>query len=156
MIRNNITRFLDKRNIDYTTFELPKEKLGALKTAELLNVNPDIVFKTIVVVRTNPGKPILAVVPGSKEVDLKALAKFVGEKKLKIPTMKEAEQLTGYQAGGISPLAFINRGFIIVIDESAKQHNKIHVSGGERGLNIRLQTSDLVKLTSAKLAKISK
>ena len=107
-MKNNITRLLDQRKIKYTAFELPAEKLGAEVTAEMLGMPPEIVFKTIVVKREGKGKPILAVVPGNREVDLKLLAKAVGEKKVFLTTQKEAEQLTQLQAGGISPLALIN------------------------------------------------
>jgi Cys-tRNA(Pro)/Cys-tRNA(Cys) deacylase len=87
-------------------------------------------------------------------VDLKLLAAALGEKKVYLPTEREAEQLTGLQAGGISPLALLNKGFQIVIDSSAKGHAEIHVSGGQRGLNIRLGVNDLVKLTNARVASI--
>ena len=153
-MKNNITRLLDQRKIKYTAFELPAEKLGAEVTAEMLGVPPEIVFKTIVVKREGKGKPILAVVPGNREVDLKLLAKAVGEKKVFLTTQKEAEQLTQLQAGGISPLALFNRGFQIVLDQSAQNHLEIHISGGQRGLNIRLPVEDLVKLTNARLAEI--
>src|SRR5687768_4941013 len=106
-IVNNVTRFLDSRKITYTTFEIPAEKLGALEVAELLNVPPETVFKTIVVTREKPKKPILAVIPGPCVVDLKLLAAFLGEKKVYLPSRREAEQLTSLQAGGISPLALI-------------------------------------------------
>ena len=151
----NITRLLDAQKIPYTAFELTPEKHSALETARLLNVPPELVYKTIVVLREGKGKPVLAVVPGAREVDLKALAKAVDEKKLRLPSEREAEQVTGLQAGGISPLALINKGFQVVLDTSAQQHAEIHVSGGQRGLNIRLPVSALVKLTHARLAPIS-
>jgi Cys-tRNA(Pro)/Cys-tRNA(Cys) deacylase len=146
---NNVTRMLDSKKIPYTAFELPAEKLGALETARLLNLSPEQVFKTIVVLREGKGKPILAVTPGDKEVDLKALAKAIGEKKLVLPTEREAEQLTGLQAGGISPLALLQRGFQVVIDLSARAFNEINISGGQRGLNISLPVSALASLTNA-------
>jgi Cys-tRNA(Pro)/Cys-tRNA(Cys) deacylase len=62
--------------------------------------------------------------------------------------------LTGLQAGGISPLALINKGFQVVIDSSAKEHIEIHISGGQRGLNLRLGVNDLIKLTNARVASI--
>lgn len=155
MAKNNVTRLLDQRKIPYEVYELPDAKLGAEKTAELLNVPLDIVFKTIVVTRLESGKPILAVVPGSSDVDLKALAKILSEKKVKTTTQREAESLTGLKAGGISPLALINRGFQVVIDSSAQNFDEIHISGGQRGLNIRLPVSDLAKLTKARFAEIS-
>ena len=132
-IVNNVTRFLDARKIKYQAFDTPADKLGAIETARILNVDPDVVFKTIVVTRDKPKKPILAVVPGPSNVDLKRLAAALGEKKVYLPTEREAEQLTGLQAGGISPLALINRGFQVVIDASAKRHPELHVSGGQRG-----------------------
>jgi len=156
MATNNVTRLLDNRNISYTCFDLPRHKLGAEKVAELLNVPLSIIYKSIVVERKNPGKPILAVVPGDKEVDLKGLAKAVGEKKVSPATQKTAENLTKLQAGGISPLALINHGFQIVMDESILEKEMIHISGGELGVNIRLNPRDLVSLTSASTAKISR
>ncbi|NOQ39606.1 MAG: Cys-tRNA(Pro) deacylase, partial [Anaerolineales bacterium] len=114
-----------------------------------------IIFKSIVIERVNPGKPILAVVPGDKEVNLKALAKVLGEKKVIAATQKNAERLTKLQAGGISPLALINRGFEIVIDDSVLNQETVHISGGELGVNIRLPSRDLVDLTQAAVANIS-
>jgi Cys-tRNA(Pro)/Cys-tRNA(Cys) deacylase len=154
MIKNNVTRLLDAQKISYTAFELPAEKLGALETARLLRVPPEQVFKTIVVTREGKGKPILAIVPGTGEVDLKALARAVGEKKLSLPTEREAEKLTGLQAGGISPLALLNRGFQMVMDSSAESFESIHVSGGQRGLNICLPVSALEDLTHPLIAEI--
>jgi Cys-tRNA(Pro)/Cys-tRNA(Cys) deacylase len=87
---------------------------------------------------------------------LKLLASALGEKKVYLPTEREAEQLTGLQAGGISPLALINKGFQTVLDESAQQFSAIHISGGQRGLNIKLPVTDLLKLTNARLARVSK
>jgi Cys-tRNA(Pro)/Cys-tRNA(Cys) deacylase len=153
---NNITRLLDSRKISYTAFETPVEKLSALETAKFLNVSPETVFKTIVVTRDKPNKPILAVIPGPNSVDLKLLAASLGEKKVHLPTEREAEQLTGLQAGGISPLALLNKGFQVVVDAAAQSYDEIHVSGGQRGLNIKLPVTDLVKLTNARLASISK
>ncbi len=154
MITNNVTRLLDSRKIAYTAYELPVEKLGAEETARILNVPLDMVFKTIVVVREKPGKPILAVVPGTSEVSLKAVAAILGEKKVHLPTQAEAEKLTGLQAGGISPLALVNRGFTVLLDGSALAHEQVHVSGGQRGLNIRLPVKALIQLTNAKTGDI--
>ncbi len=153
---NNVTRLLDQRHIPYRAFELPAEKLGARETASLLGIDPAVVFKTIVVTRDKPRKPLLVVVPGDSVVDLKLVAAAVGEKKVYLPTEREAEALTGLQAGGISPLALINKGFRVLIDESARKHLHIHVSGGRRGLNIQLSLADLEKLTNAQIAPLSR
>ena len=156
LVANNVTRLLDAKKIPYVAFELPAEKLGAVETARLLNVPLDQVFKTIVVVREGKGKPILAVIPGSFEVDLKLLAKVLDEKKLHLPTEREAEQLTGLQSGGISPLALINKGFQVVLDSSVVGFREIHISGGRRGLNIRLPVDALVSLTNARVETITR
>ena len=153
-IKNNVTRLLDSRGIPYTGFELPPEKLSALETARLLGVPPEQVFKTILLEREGKGKPILAVVPGPRQVYLKALARAVGEKKVRLTTERQAEQMTGLQAGGISPLALLNRGFQVVLDDSAQAFPEIHVSGGQRGLNIRLPVMALISLTKALVATI--
>ena len=156
MITNNVTRLLDSRKISYTIFELPVEKISALNTAALLGVPAGIIFKTIVILLEKPKKPVLAVIPGDHEVDLKALASFLGEKKVHLPTQREAETLTGLQAGGISPLALINKGFRVILDSAAQQYEQIHVSGGQRGLNIRLPVAGLISLTNARTAEISR
>ena len=153
---NNVTRLLDSKKIRYTALDTANEKLGAVETARLLNVDPALVFKTIVVTRDKPKKPLLLVVPGTATVDLKAVASAMQEKKVYLPTEKEAERLTGLQAGGISPLALINKGFQVLIDASARLLEEIHVSGGQGGLNIRLPVRDLVELTKARFASISK
>ncbi len=154
-LTNNVTRLLDQRRMDYEPFELPPEKLGARETARLLGVDPGMVFKTIVVTREKPRKPLLVVVPGDSVVDLKLVAVAVGEKKVYLPTEREAEALTGLQAGGISPLALINKGFRVLIDEAAQRYPRIHVSGGQRGLNIRISLDDLIQLTGAKIAPVA-
>lgn len=154
-IANNVTRFLDARKVKYSAHELPPEKLGALEAAEFMGVLPEQVFKTIVTTRER-GKPVLAVIPGPRVVDLKLLAAFLGEKKMSLPTEREAEALTGLQAGGISPLALINKGFQVVIDSAAGEFENIHISGGQRGLNIQLPVSDLLQLTNAQSAPISR
>ena len=155
-VTNNITRMLDAKKIAYTAYELPAEKLGALETARQLGVSPAIVFKTIVSLRSTPrSKLILAVIPGNSKLDLKALAAAVNEKKVQIPTQREAEEFTGLQAGGISPLGLINRGFQVILDRSAEQQSAIHISGGQRGLNIKLAVKDIIRLTNARLAQIA-
>lgn len=155
-ITNNVTRLLDSRKIKYTAYELSAEKHGAIETARLLDLDPAAVFKTIVVTREKPKKPLLVVVPGNSEVDLKLLAAALGEKKVHLPTEREAESLTGLQAGGISPLALINKGFQVVIDSSAQEYGAVNVSGGQRGLNIQLDPNDLAKLVNARFADISR
>ncbi len=153
---NNVTRLLDSRGVKYSTYDLPTEKLGALETARLLGVQADVVFKTIVVKRDKPKRPVLVLIPGTATVDLKLLAAALGEKKVYLPTEREAEAMTGLQAGGISPLALLNRGFQVIVDASARAHEEIHVSGGRRGLNIKLPVADLLDLTHATVQAVSR
>ncbi len=152
-VTNNVTRFLDARRVTYTAHELPLEKIGALEAAQFLRVPAGRVFKTIVT-RREKGKPVLAVIPAPCAVDLKLLASFLGEKKMHMPTEREAEAMTGLQAGGISPLALINRGFQVVIDSAAQAFDEIYISGGQRGLNIQIPVEALVKLTNARFASV--
>lgn len=153
-IVNNVTRLLDSKKIPFKAFEIPPEKLGADEVASLLGLDPELVYKTIVVTRPK-GKPILAVIPGPHRVDLKMLAAALGEKKVSLPSEREAEELTGLQAGGISPLALVNKGFQVVIDAEARSRSHVHVSGGQRGLNIQLPVESLAELTHARFAVIS-
>lgn len=155
-IVNNVTRLLDSRKISYTAYELSTEKRGALETARLLNADPASIFKTIVVLREKPKKPLLVLVSGDSVVDLKVLASALGEKKVHLPTEKEAEQVTGLQAGGISPLALLNKGFQVVLDSSAQRFEQIHISGGQRGLNIKLPVAELIALTNARIESVGK
>lgn len=156
MVNNNVTRMLDSQGISYLAYELPPEKLSAVEAAQFLHVDPELVYKTIVITPEKKGKPILALVPGPNEVNLKALARALGMKKVIMASQKQAEQITKLQAGGISPLALLNRGFQVVVDVSAESLEEIYISGGQRGLNIRLATSDLIKLTDAKIAIIGR
>lgn len=155
MTKNNVTRLLDSRHIPYTSFDLPEEKLGAIETSRKLQVPVEIVFKTIVTLREKPKKPLLIVIPGNSQVDLKAVASFLREKKIQLATQKKAEELTQLHTGGISPLALINKGFQVIIDQSALSHEWIHISGGQLGLNIRMKSVDLIKITGAKTTSAS-
>jgi Cys-tRNA(Pro)/Cys-tRNA(Cys) deacylase len=155
MAQNNVIRFLEGQKVPHTVFELPEEKLSALETARLLNLPPEQIFKSIVAVRSRPGKPVLAIIPGPLEVNLKSLAEIVGEKKVQPATQREAEQLTGLKTGGISPLALMNRGFQFCLDESALLFEEINISGGQLGLNIRLGVNDLVRLIHPLIGDIS-
>ena len=156
MVKNNVTRMLSSRNIPFAVYELPAKKVGALETASILGIDPEIVYKTIVVTPQGKGKPLLAVVPATADVDLKLIAVLVKIKKAVLPTQKEAESITGLQAGGISPLALLNKGFEIVLDISALDYEEMHISGGQIGLNIRLPVKDFIQFTNARTALIRK
>jgi Cys-tRNA(Pro)/Cys-tRNA(Cys) deacylase len=155
-IRNNVTRLLDAKGFAYTAIRLPDDrKLSAVEVAAVIGAPPEQVFKTIVLSRPAKGRPILAVIPGPAEVDLKAAAAAVGEKKVSMPSQREAETLTGLQAGGISALALFDKGFEVLLDEFAEVFEEIYVSGGERGLDIRLGAADFLAMTGGMMCAIS-
>jgi Cys-tRNA(Pro)/Cys-tRNA(Cys) deacylase len=79
---------------------------------------------------------------------------MIDEKKIFMPTEREAERLTGLQAGGISPLALLNKGFEVIMDSSANNFSAIHISGGQRGLNILLPVDILIKLVNARVGRV--
>ncbi len=155
MVQNNVTRLLQAKKIAFEQFEISGEKKSAGEVAEILNVPVNQMFKTIVLKPITPGKPILAVTPADKTADLKLIAKFINEKKIEFPSPQEAEKLTGLQTGGISPLALLNKGFRIILDNSALEMEWMNVSGGQRGLNIRLKVQDFISVTNCKIAHIS-
>ena len=154
-LTNNVTRFLEAHHVRFTAHELPTQKLGALEAAQHLGVPPEQVFKTIVITRER-GKPVLAVIHGPRVVDLKSLAALLGEKKVHVPSEREAEGLTGLQAGGISPLALINKGFQVVIDSACDKLAELYISGGQRGINLKLSVEDLKRLVNARTGPISR
>ena len=125
----------------------------ALEAVAALGLDPARVFKTIVVVVD--GRLALAVVPADAEVDLKAVADALGARKAAIAPAADAEKATGYVLGGISPLG-TRRPLPVVVDASAEALPTIHVSAGRRGLEIELASTDLVRLTSGRVARIAR
>jgi len=156
-LRNNVTRLLDARKIPYELFEFEAEKLTAEEVAERIGAPPEHVYKTLVVLREGKAgsraRPLLVMTPAGRELNLKALAASLGEKKLKMATQREAESLTGLQVGGISALALLNKGFEICLERAALNLPAIYVSAGQRGADVRLGVQDLIGLTNAKLVE---
>lgn len=148
-VKTNAMRVLDQRKIPYEAFSFDLEIHSADGVAEVLGAPAAQVFKTLVVMREK-GKPLLVVMPGGREVDLKQLAASVGEKRVRMATKKEAETLTGLLTGGISSLALLNKGFGIYLHESAKEWEEIYMSAGQRGINLRLRVDDFIKVTNAR------
>ncbi len=146
-------RHLEGQNIDYEWTEYPPTLKDATKVAAALKVSDQRVFKTLVVVRRT-GKPILAMLPADRKLDLKKLAKAAGEKKVSMATHSEAESLTRLRVGGISAIALVNKGFEVYLDCSATVQEKIFISAGEPGIQLQLRPADLVKVTNARLADV--
>ncbi len=155
--KNNVTRFLDSKKVTYQvyTYDYAAGVHSAVEVADAVGLPPAQVFKTLVVIGDDPKrKPLLVVVPGPNTLDLKALAKATKFKKAKMAAHADAEKLTGLQTGGISPLALINKGFDVYIDDAATRFEQIALSAGERGAQVFVSVSDLIKLTRARLVKL--
>ena len=145
-------RALDQRKILYTPYTYDDSIHSADGAAEVLGVPPSQVFKTLVVLR-DKGKPLLVVMSGDREIDLKQLAASTGEKRVRMASKREAEELTGLLTGGISALALLGKGFSVYLDASAQQWNEIYVSAGQRGVNLRLRVVDFVNVTGARFVE---
>lgn len=148
-------KYLDGQKIPYEALSYPDTLRDAQDVADALGLPDEQVFKTLVVPRPEGKKPLLVMVPSDRQLDLKKLARTVGEKKLKMATQRDAESLTGLQVGGISALALVNRGFDVYLDVTAQEMLEVVVSAGERGQQIRLAVPDLVKATRARYADVS-
>lgn len=150
--KTNAMRALEARKVSYETYTFPPEIHSAIGVAEALGVPASQVYKTLVVMRKN-GEPLLVLAPGDRELDLKRLAKAVGEKKLRMATHKEAESLTGLHVGAISALALLNRGFEVYIDRAATKLERVLVSAGRQGINLGIGVGDLIRVTKAKVVE---
>ncbi|TEX50453.1 MAG: aminoacyl-tRNA deacylase [Actinomycetales bacterium mxb001] len=123
-----------------------------LEAAQELGVEPARVFKTLLA--DVDGTPVVAIVPVSGSLDLKALASARGAKRARMLEPSVAERLTGYVVGGISPLGQ-RTSSATVIDASALDFATVYVSAGRRGLDVELDPRDLMRLTAADLAPIA-
>jgi Cys-tRNA(Pro)/Cys-tRNA(Cys) deacylase len=124
-----------------------------MEAAQALGLEPAQVFKTLVA--DVDGKLTVAVVPVDRSLDLKALAAAAGGKKAALADPAAAERATGYVVGGISPLGQ-KRRLPTVVDATALDWPTVLVSGGRRGLDVELAPADLVRLTGAVTAPVSR
>ena len=123
------------------------------EAASVLNLDPERVFKTLLA--DVDGALVVAIVPVSGKLDLKALAAAVGGKKAEMANPKLAERRTGYIVGGISPIGQ-KTAHPTVLDETAELFDTIFVSGGRRGFDIELAPADLLAITSGSIAAIAR
>ena len=148
------TALLAKRGITHTVHAYehdPRQPFG-LEAASAMGVPPDRVFKTLLA--EVDGALSVGIVPVAAQLDLKALAAALRGKKAKMADVAVAERVTGYVAGGISPLGQKKR-LPTVLDASAMDFPTMFCSGGRRGLEIELAAADLVALLSAEVAPIA-
>lgn len=152
--KTNAARKLDDLKISYRIAEYPvdEEHLDAVHVAAEVGMPADQVFKTLVV-RGDKSGVMFAVIPGSGELDLKALARVSGNKRAELVHLKEVLPLTGYIRGGCSPLG-AKKNYPVYLDASCAKWDEIAISAGQRGMQIVLSPADLQKAAAAVTAPL--
>jgi Cys-tRNA(Pro)/Cys-tRNA(Cys) deacylase len=149
-------KLLQHNNVAHRVLTYDHDPAGGsygIEAVEALGVAADRVFKTLVAV-VDQARHVVGVVPVSSRLDLKAIAAAAGGKKAAMAERAEAERLTGYVLGGISPLGQ-RRQLATFVDHSARAAPVMYVSGGRRGLEIELTPDDLVATVRGRFAPIA-
>lgn len=148
-------RQLDAAKIKYEIceYEVDENDLSGTHIADQIGLAYEQVFKTIVTRGDKTGYLVFCI-PCHKEIDLKAAASATGNKRVEPVHVKELLGLTGYIRGGCSPVG-MKKKFPTWFDESALTQGKITVSAGVRGMQLLLDTSDIIKFTAAKTADVT-
>lgn len=152
-IKTNAMRILESMKIPFThhTYEC-EEFIDGLQIADKLSLPYDEVYKTLVTVGSSRNYFVF-VIPIAEELDLKAAAKSVGEKNVEMIHVKDINAITGYIRGGCTAIG-MKKQYVTRIDESARNHELIYVSGGRIGSQIRLSPEDLAKASKGEFAQI--
>ena len=155
MKKTNALRLLDQKKIPYETleYEYNEENLSVKKIAGDNLLKAENVFKTLVVKGDKNGV-LVAVINGNQTLNLKSIARVSGNKKIALIPVKDLLNLTGYIRGGCSPIG-MKKAFPVFLDESATDFETIYVNAGVRGILVKLEPDDLLKITNGQLAKIS-
>jgi len=151
-MKTRAAQALDKLGIPYEIREFQEEELGADEVAEKLHIPLAQVFKTLVVRGDRTGV-ILACLPGTMTLSLKALARESGNRKVEMVEKDEIHRLTGYIRGGVSPLGG-KKDYPVYLDESALAQPTVSVSAGMRGMQLFIKPQELARATRAKVAAI--
>ena len=154
--KTNAMRELDRAGISYEVREFEETDVSrgvGMRIAEQLGEDPDSSLKTLVCVAPS-GDHVVCCIPVACEVDLKKAAAAAGEKSLSLMPIKDLEAVTGYVRGGCTPIG-MKKPFPTLIAETAQLYDEVGVSGGRRGLSIRLSPDDLVAFLGATLADIT-
>ena len=156
MTVTNAMRLLKQAGIAFETGEYPvdEEDLSGVHAAEMLGVDADCVFKTLVC-RAEPNRYYVYCIPVAEELDLKKCAAAAGEKRVEMVHVKELFGLTGYIRGGCSPVG-MKKQFPTFIDETAQLFHRIYVSAGQRGHQLILAPSDLSSYLKAPFADLTR
>lgn len=154
--KTNAARILDELGLPYelTSYEVDEENLSAVHAAASVGENIEQVYKTLVLKGDKTGF-FVCVIPGGKELDLKAAARASGNKSCEMLHVKELMPVTGYIRGGCSPLG-MKKEFPTYIHEDCLLWDFIYVSAGKRGLQIKINPQDLLRASSAGTAPLIK
>jgi Cys-tRNA(Pro)/Cys-tRNA(Cys) deacylase len=155
-MKTNAARLLDSLSIPYrlADYEVDPDDLRAESVAAKIGLPPEQVFKTLVARGDRTGV-LLAVVPGDAELDLKAIARLSGDRKVDTVSLKEVQPLTGYIRGGVTALAG-KKDYPVFVDETIELFDEISVSAGVRGTQILLAPGNYLKATKATVGPIAK
>lgn len=155
MKKTNALRLLDQKKISYETleYEYNEENLSVKKIAGDNFLKTENVFKTLVAKGDKNGV-LVAVINGNQTLNLKSVAKVSGNKKIALIPVKELLKLTGYIRGGCSPIG-MKKLFPVYLDESATNFETIYVNAGMRGILVKLEAEDLLKITNGQLVQIA-
>ncbi len=153
--KTNVMRILDQNKIEYVPhFYYDTDAISGMEVAEVLNENPNQVFKTLVTVSSSKNHYVF-IIPVNKELDLKKCAKAVNEKNVEMIKSKDLLNLTGYIHGGCSPMG-MKKTFKTVIDKSATNYETILFSAGKIGYQVELSLNDLSKVLDYYLEDLTK
>lgn len=155
MKKTNAARLLDAKGISYelAEYEVDENDLSATTLAKKLGQDVEQIFKTLVL-RGDKTGVFVCVIPGNAEVDLKKAAKVSGNKNCTMVQQKELLGLTGYIRGGCSPLG-MKKPYPIFIHETCQLFDQIYISAGQRGLQLKLNPEDLIKMVDAEVCDVA-
>lgn len=154
-MKTNAIRLLDEMGIDYELreYEVDPEDLTAETVAAKIGLSLEQVFKTLVARGDRQGV-CFAVVPGNARLNLKALAKLTGDRKVETVPLKEVQPLTGYIRGGVTVLG-ARKAYPVFVDETIELFDVVSISAGMRGLQVLLSPAKYLQATSATLGGIA-
>ena len=150
-MKTNAARILDGLGVPYELreYEFDPENLNAEEVARKVGFDPSEVWKTLVV-RGDRNGVAFAILPGDHELDLKALAKLTGDRKVDTVPLKEVQPLTGYIRGGVTALGG-KKDYPVFVDETIQLSDRVSVSAGVRGTQILIAPDDYIRATGATL-----
>jgi Cys-tRNA(Pro) deacylase len=135
-------RFLNELGIPFESLAYDFRQKGSEYAAEALGVSLDPMLKSLVV-RLSDRRFVFVLMSASRDISLKELARFIGVKEAQMASERDAQRLTGYLVGGISPFGARNQ-LPVYVDRRILEYGEIYINGGRRGLILKLRTSDLV------------